>query len=1239
MDAARLRTPSRKTIARRLCSTPIRTSDAADNEVADGDVSSFLSTLDDFVEQCDSFLPACPQVPSESDAAGSTSSFHGFFIEDSEGPSLPERASTTWHGRCLEDNRADSVEDADEAQTLSIAYCSSEYQCIETTQSEQYPSVSEHSACSSARTCHREPDFVGSSQNSHYYHNGEHSQGCKKDKLEGANLEHSASCTILEEPNRENSKSTSKNEHFHSHSFQPGNTYVSTKCRGKTEGNHYKQHDQSFHSNCENVEHSANEGCRQEPRAGRVSRLNCARIEGAFKTGECPETPRGKKGGQHYGHLNSSCEMHNAINCSCTHFQEKLEEQQFEQHMESFNKSCVMEDASAFKEYKDEPLDAEAKQCEDSSDDSCIIVYASTLKKYEVEEVQAQQYVESQDSGGIMVDGLALKEYKVELLDVEPAQYVESSDDSCIMVDASTFKKYDEVEEVEAKHYVGSCDGNRVMNDAFTFRNDKPREAGVVYPESLCHVHQRKGSLVTHHENESNECGVHCSTNCSFQGVFASDQKQVYECEAQCSSAYSSSSCPHHANSVVSVSVPVHQTLSAGCKTPFDICYKSCTGNKQVPCVTPHKQNELETIELLEDTTSNNFSNFLPSEVASDRDLSPANRNAHVKTEHCSSIRNLAASSISNASNVILKPQLGRNASANSPAYFTDIMQSVPNMCDRSSLCHEDMGQILPGFKGANDKPVTGLSAPSDDHAGPSSYIEHKPEDNIIESSTDASEKVAILVVAGHKDHHNETDIVHAVDKECKGTSMAISPSSKPVPLLDACLQLDHICDRTDIFDTALVAAADRNVASSTQRCTKDGIRPPSPSCSVASGDVLDLAVETDDEAFIAEVQSPIASSKSTEHCQPTLQIANVMASTHEVPAQPSISMPECKPSQELPNSTDTRSLAGIEPVAPLLVHTLSKDVMYVPDDLDMREKINTIRRHQGRHFEPPHQPEDLCAHSSHTMTTDSQGLDLQLPSVEAPEVKNRAPFMSEDPAENKDIENPEWEAVRRLSTDEERYQAVHKIWHNTRIPDPHRELTTFHYRRRMLSLGHAKSQPAKSKRRKRKASRSSSHEHTKPAKRQRFDTDIIDLKLKELKRKKEKDVTRAQKTFRDDIHKLHSSLWRPREEPYASHDRGHSDKRHRRAHTAPWDFHYYQSQEMRICEEYRANEESIYNEYRAREYKLLNARDEVRRVDAFYAGLRDSDPRLLSEEQVKEHLKLEETLGCFKKAYRTPRE
>ena len=59
--------------------------------------------------------------------------------------------------------------------------------------------------------------------------------------------------------------------------------------------------------------------------------------------------------------------------------------------------------------------------------------------------------------------------------------------------------------------------------------------------------------------------------------------------------------------------------------------------------------------------------------------------------------------------------------------------------------------------------------------------------------------------------------------------------------------------------------------------------------------------------------------------------------------------------------------------------------------------------------------------------------------------------FVSDDPAENADNNAVEWEVLRCLSSDSERYHAVRKRWRNTEIPDPHRCLTYYGYRRRLV--------------------------------------------------------------------------------------------------------------------------------------------------------------------------------------------
>lgn len=51
-------------------------------------------------------------------------------------------------------------------------------------------------------------------------------------------------------------------------------------------------------------------------------------------------------------------------------------------------------------------------------------------------------------------------------------------------------------------------------------------------------------------------------------------------------------------------------------------------------------------------------------------------------------------------------------------------------------------------------------------------------------------------------------------------------------------------------------------------------------------------------------------------------------------------------------------------------------------------------------------------------------------------------PFLSDDPAENADNNDPEWELLRKLETDEERYKAVRERWRSIVVPNPNRNLT-----------------------------------------------------------------------------------------------------------------------------------------------------------------------------------------------------
>ncbi|XP_037520940.1 serine/arginine repetitive matrix protein 2-like [Rhipicephalus sanguineus] len=119
-----------------------------------------------------------------------------------------------------------------------------------------------------------------------------------------------------------------------------------------------------------------------------------------------------------------------------------------------------------------------------------------------------------------------------------------------------------------------------------------------------------------------------------------------------------------------------------------------------------------------------------------------------------------------------------------------------------------------------------------------------------------------------------------------------------------------------------------------------------------------------------------------------------------------------------------------------------------------------------------------------------------------------RPPLVTDDPAENRDNEDPEWEPMRRLTCDEERYKAVSRVWHSRRAPDPQEDLTTFHYRRRTLGIGRS-ALPSSRSRRKRKASRDSQRDSDE-AKRQRLDTEIFDSKIAEAKQDREREMEKA---------------------------------------------------------------------------------------------------------------------------------
>jgi len=66
---------------------------------------------------------------------------------------------------------------------------------------------------------------------------------------------------------------------------------------------------------------------------------------------------------------------------------------------------------------------------------------------------------------------------------------------------------------------------------------------------------------------------------------------------------------------------------------------------------------------------------------------------------------------------------------------------------------------------------------------------------------------------------------------------------------------------------------------------------------------------------------------------------------------------------------------------------------------------------------------------------------------------RNTDDYISNNPQENFDNNNPEWELLRKLETDEDRYRAVRQRWRNLTIPDPNQDLTCRNWRNRQNAI------------------------------------------------------------------------------------------------------------------------------------------------------------------------------------------
>ncbi|XP_049794108.1 enolase-phosphatase E1-like [Schistocerca nitens] len=239
--------------------------------------------------------------------------------------------------------------------------------------------------------------------------------------------------------------------------------------------------------------------------------------------------------------------------------------------------------------------------------------------------------------------------------------------------------------------------------------------------------------------------------------------------------------------------------------------------------------------------------------------------------------------------------------------------------------------------------------------------------------------------------------------------------------------------------------------------------------------------------------------------------------------------------------------------------------------------------------------------------------------------------FVSSDPEENADNNNPEWELLKKLETDEERYKAVRLRWRNLVIPNPNKNLT---YRSRgywitdksQKQISEVKPNPVVTGKSRKRTHSADPTEHHVPAKRQRtfsctevFDRKMLDVQ-KNLSRERNAILQQHERAVQNLVNKTNHQL-----QCYSPGS--FNDERIRALHVQ-------NVVELRYkCDNRLAAVESeSMNQLRA----LEKAMEEVRVFNSFYQGLEEGcdDALLLTDEQLLEVLEEDHLYECFNEFY-----
>ncbi|XP_064472750.1 uncharacterized protein LOC135387521 [Ornithodoros turicata] len=237
--------------------------------------------------------------------------------------------------------------------------------------------------------------------------------------------------------------------------------------------------------------------------------------------------------------------------------------------------------------------------------------------------------------------------------------------------------------------------------------------------------------------------------------------------------------------------------------------------------------------------------------------------------------------------------------------------------------------------------------------------------------------------------------------------------------------------------------------------------------------------------------------------------------------------------------------------------------------------------------------------------------------------IRKRTAFLSDDPLENRDNQNPEWDNIRRLSADKARYNAVRELWSNPALPDPHRNLTWYNHKRR----GDV-ADPVSNGGQKRKAS--TNYDTMKHAKRRHVDTYIYDKEPKKLEKKISKECYTSCEVLEDKTEEIRNEM----------HDLGNTEfprsRARYRSSTGVSGVGFWQgTQEATLYRTYEDSTAGIRNQYGAQILKHLCGLQEFKDFNTSCIGLvDDSDSSRLSRRQMKDQRKIDDFMEHIKFMY-----